>query len=171
MSHRPSWETSTHNWDADIDLEHLAEVRARLALPYLAGCCRHLILEILAYDNGEAKSQRRTGFATVTHLPHGWVTVPDDGRGTDTRRDSEGNAIHARLSTALPMRWTAEERNVDGRSPKLRARPRKPPRKRCVVTDLSVWYSRPCIGLSHGQQELGHGSYIPHGHYRALTTD
>lgn len=106
MSHRSSWETTTHNWDADLDIEHLAEVRARLEKPYLAGGSRHLILEILAYANDEAKSQGRKGFTTVTHLPNGWVTVADDGRGTDTRRDTDGIAIRKPVMATPDVRFT-----------------------------------------------------------------
>ena len=108
MSERSSWITTTHNWWRDVNPEHLAAVRRRLGRPGAAGGQRHLILEVLAYANDEAESQGRTGYVTVTAQADGWVTVDDDGRGTDTRRDCEGRMIRK------PVMATADVRFADG---------------------------------------------------------
>lgn len=113
MSDRSSWSTTTHDWRTDVDRDHLAEVRRQLGLPGVAGGLRHLILEVLAYANDEAESQGRRGRATVTFHADGRVTVEDDGRGTDTRRDSDGRMIRK------PVMATADVRFADQSAPAL----------------------------------------------------
>lgn len=91
-----------------MDVEHLAAVRREFSRPGAAGGRRHLILEVLAYADDEAECQGRRGHATVTVGADGYVTVDDDGRGTDTRRDSEGRVVRK------PVMATADVRFADG---------------------------------------------------------
>ncbi|OFE18866.1 hypothetical protein BA895_01455 [Humibacillus sp. DSM 29435] len=106
MSERSSWTTTTtHDWRSDVDPEHLADVRRRLGQPGAAGGRRHLILEVLAYASDEAHSQSRTGHATVILHADGRVTVDDDGRGTDTRRDSDGRIVRKPVMATADVRF------------------------------------------------------------------
>lgn len=107
MSERASWQTTTHDWGRDLDLEHLRSARDQLGDGEAAGGRRHLILEVLAYADDEAQSLGRIGRATVTYHPDGSVTVADDGRGTDTRIDSGGRVIRK------PVMATPDVRFVD----------------------------------------------------------
>lgn len=113
MSERPSWQTTTHDWTQELDLEHLRSVRKQLGQGLAAGGRRHLILEVLAYADDEAHSLGRVGRATVTYHPEGGVTVADDGRGTDTRVDSVGRVIRK------PVMATPDVRLVDAPSAPL----------------------------------------------------
>ena len=105
MSDRSTWATTTHDWRADVDQGHLADVRRELGAPGAAGGLRHLILEVLAYADDEAESQGRRGRATVTFHADGRVTVEDDGRGTDTRRDSDGRIIRKPVMATADVRF------------------------------------------------------------------
>lgn len=105
MNERTSWATTTHDWSKDLDVEHLSDVRRRLGHSALAGGRRHLILEVLAYADEEAESQGRTGTAVVTMDSAGRVTVADDGRGTDTRRDSNGHVIRKPVMATVDVRF------------------------------------------------------------------
>lgn len=105
VSDRLSWGTTTHDWGRDVDREHLAEVRRRLGPPGAAGGLRHLILEVLAYANDEAESQGRHGHAKVIFHADGRVTVEDDGRGTDTRRDSDGRIVRKPVMATADVRF------------------------------------------------------------------
>src|SRR6476620_1933633 len=93
MTDRSSWTVTTHAWSSDVDTAHLNDVRKRLSPPEVAGGRRHLILEVLAYANDEAAALGRVGHAVVTTHRDGAVTISDDGRGTDTRRDSDGRVV------------------------------------------------------------------------------
>ena len=108
MTDRSSWTVTTHDWRTDLDVEHLAEVRDRLGDTEAAGGRRHLILEILAYANEEAESQGRAGTAVITVYPDGRVRVADDGRGTDTRRDSRGRVIRKPVMATADLRFRDE---------------------------------------------------------------
>lgn len=107
MSERP-WPTTTHDWARDLDVEHLAGVRARLGRSGAAGGRRHLVLEVLAYAAEEAQSLGRTGVAVVTARPDGMVTVADDGRGTDTRRDAHGGVVRKPVMATPDVRFQDE---------------------------------------------------------------
>lgn len=108
MTDRSSWTVTTHDWRTDLDVEHLAEVRDRLGDTEAAGGRRHLILEIFAYANEEAESQGRADTVIITVFPHGRVRVADDGRGTDTRRDSRGRVIRKPVMATADLRFRAE---------------------------------------------------------------
>lgn len=105
MSERSDWVTTTHDWSHDVDHEHLAEVRHRLGRPDAAGGRRHLILEVLAYADDEARSRGEVGRASVTVHADGRVTVADDGRGTDTRRDGEGRVVRKPVMATRDVRF------------------------------------------------------------------
>jgi DNA gyrase subunit B len=92
-----------------VDAQHLHEVRRLLGPPGAAGGRRHLILEVLAYANDEAAALGRTGHVVVTTHADGAVTIEDDGRGTDTRRDGDGRVIRKPVMATADVRFT----NVD----------------------------------------------------------
>ncbi|KQR08601.1 hypothetical protein [Cellulomonas sp. Leaf334] len=104
MTERASWAVSTHDWSTDLDLVHLARIRSRPTL-YGAGGRRHLLLEVLAYANEEAESLGRPGHAVVTLRADGTVTVADDGRGTDTRLDGNGDVIRKPVMSTRDVRF------------------------------------------------------------------
>ena len=95
---------TTHDWAADLDTGHLAHIREH-AERYGAGGRRHLILEVLAYANDEAESLGRVGLARVTIRADGAVTVADDGRGTDTRVDSDGAVVRKPVMATKDVRF------------------------------------------------------------------
>lgn len=109
MSGRESWRTTTHDWSATVDLDHLAEIRRRAA--ELAPDGTHLVLEVLAYAAEEAEA-RGSGRAVVTLRGDGSVSVADDGRGTDTRPD-DGTFVRK------PIMATRDVRFFDAAQPPL----------------------------------------------------
>jgi DNA gyrase subunit B len=60
---------------------------------------------VLAYANEEAESLGRTGRAVVSVRADGTVTVADDGRGTDTRRDADGRVIRKPVMSTRDVRF------------------------------------------------------------------
>lgn len=77
-------------------MEHLRRVQAK---PEFAGRgVLPLVLAVLAYAADEAEGAG-WGHANVTLHADGSVTVPDDGRGTDTRRDADGRPIKPIMAT------------------------------------------------------------------------
>ena len=83
------WANTTHDWAASVDVLHLDTIRSDPGA-YAPGGLLHLVLEVLAYADDEAKALGRRGRCVVSVYPDGSVSVADDGRGTDTRRDSHG---------------------------------------------------------------------------------
>lgn len=65
----------------------------------------HLILEVLAYAAEEAEALGRRGSCRVTLHADGSVTVSDDGRGTDTRRDAEGIIVRKPIMSTKDLRF------------------------------------------------------------------
>src|SRR5690606_22846334 len=105
MSGGPSsWAATTHAWAASVDHVHLRDVRERAA-GLSGGSLRHLVLEVLAYAAEEAEALGRRGSCTVTLHPDGSVAVSDDGRGTDTRRDDEGNVVRKPVMATKDLRF------------------------------------------------------------------
>jgi len=104
VTERASWAATSHDWSRDVDVAHLADIRSQPRL-YGAGGRRHLILEVLAYANEEAESLERPGRAVVSERPDGTVTVADDGRGTDTRLDSNGDMIRKPVMSTRDVRF------------------------------------------------------------------
>jgi len=104
MSDRSTWTVTTHDWAKDLDQTHLAEVQDRRH-SYAEGGVRHLILEVLAYANDEAEHVGRVGRASVILRPNDAVTVVDDGRGTETRKDSEGNVVRKPVMATKDVRF------------------------------------------------------------------
>ncbi|MFJ3957123.1 ATP-binding protein [Arthrobacter sp. NPDC090010] len=109
---RKHWTATTHDWTEDLDVEHLHTIQ-RAADVYGRGGRRHQILEIAAYANDEAESQGRRGMLLVRSWPNGWVSVADDGRGTDTRTDGNGQVIRK------PVMATKDLRFFDDQDPPL----------------------------------------------------
>jgi topoisomerase-4 subunit B len=99
-----NWENTTHDWAATVDTDHLAQVRDEPDV-FAAGGTTHLILEVLAYAADEAESTGTTGRCVVTLHANGSVSVADNGRGTDTRHDAEGQPIKKPIMATKDLRF------------------------------------------------------------------
>ncbi|MCQ0025549.1 ATP-binding protein [Streptomyces somaliensis DSM 40738] len=127
---RGTWRNTTHDWASGVDLEHLARIRREPAA-FAPGGVRHLVLEVVAYAADEAESNGG-GHCAVTLHPDGSVSVADDGRGTDTRRDEHGRIVRKPVMASKDLRFfdRADARPLpDGR----------PRRGMSVVAALSEW--------------------------------
>lgn len=122
---------TTHDWAAEVDLEHLELVR-RDPGRYAPGGVTHLVLEVVAYADDEAEAAGRRGSCTVASHPDGSVSVTDDGRGTDTRRDEHGRPVRK------PVMATKDLRFFDG-PPAVYLPDGAPRRGMSVVAALSEW--------------------------------
>jgi len=98
-----AWANTTHDWAATVDQEHLRLVRARAR--HDPPTVQHLVLETLAYTNDEAESLGRHGECLVTFHIDGSISVSDDGRGTDTRRDSAGRIVRKPVMATKDLRF------------------------------------------------------------------
>lgn len=108
MADRASWTTTTHDWSRDVDREHLAAVREHAAVVAPTGV-QHLVLEVLAYADEEAAALGRPGRCLVTWHADGSVSVADDGRGTDTRRDDAGRIVRKPVMATQDVRFVAAD--------------------------------------------------------------
>lgn len=97
------WRSTTHDWAAAVDGEHLADVRRR-ADELAPGGVHHLVLEVLAYADEEA-AERGGGRCRVTLHADGSVAVADDGRGTQTRVDPQGRAVRKPVMATRDLRF------------------------------------------------------------------
>ncbi|MBB5850999.1 ATP-binding protein [Amycolatopsis umgeniensis] len=94
---------TTHDWAAAGDAGHLARIR-RNPTEFAPGGVVHLILEVLAYAAEEAESNAG-GRSTLTLHPDGSVTVADNGRGTNTRVDDQGQAVKKPIMATKDLRF------------------------------------------------------------------
>ena len=121
---------TTHDWAVLVDAAHLATIRSDPTAFAPTGLL-HLILEVVAYAADEAASGEG-GRCIVVLCADGSVSVADNGRGTDTRRDSDGAAIKK------PVMSTKDLRFFD--SPGAQTLPDGHPRRgMSVVAALSRW--------------------------------
>lgn len=111
-SSEPSaWANTTHDWAASVDMAHLDAIR-RNPEAYAPGGLQHLLLEVLAYANDEAEALGRRGKCVVMIHTDGSVSVADDGRGTDTRRDSHGAIIKKPVMATKDLRFFESQHGV-----------------------------------------------------------
>lgn len=103
MGEGPAWANTTHDWASTVDQDHLRLVRARARDDELT--VQHLVLEILAYANDEAETLGRPGRCRVTLHVDGSISVTDDGRGTDTRRDGAGRIVRKPVMATKDLRF------------------------------------------------------------------
>ncbi|WP_208863370.1 ATP-binding protein [Cellulosimicrobium cellulans] len=94
--------STTHDWSASVDHEHLADVRRR-ARELAPSGVEHLVLEVLAYAAEEAED-RGVGSAVVTLHALG-ATVADDGRGTATLFDDAGRFVKKPVMATRDLRF------------------------------------------------------------------
>lgn len=126
-----SWQTTTHDWAVAVDREHLDAIR-RAPATYAPGGVLHLVLEVMAYADEEAADLGRRGTCVVTLHADGSVSVADDGRGTDTRQLSAGEAVRKPIMATRDVRFFDTDHDVllpDGH----------PRRGISVVAALSTW--------------------------------
>jgi topoisomerase-4 subunit B len=95
---------TTHDWAASVDRVHLYSIRSDPAA-YAPGGLLHLVLEVVAYANDEAEALGRPGKCVVTLHSDGSVSVADDGRGTDTRRGSNGEMVKKPVMATKDLRF------------------------------------------------------------------
>ena len=125
------WLNTTHDWAQTVDAEHLTEIRQHPA-KFAPGGTLHLILEVIAYAADEAEGEASTGRCVVTLHRDGSVSVADNGRGTDTRRDEQGQPIKKPVMATKDLRFfefADAEQLPDG----------YPRRGMSVVAALSEW--------------------------------
>src|SRR5262245_60997597 len=103
-SPRSAWLNTTHDWSVVVDSDHLSEIQMRPE-QYAPGGLIHLVLEVVAYADEEAKSLGRRGNCTITLYGDGSVSVADDGRGTDTRPDEAGRPIKKPVMATKDLRF------------------------------------------------------------------
>jgi topoisomerase IV subunit B len=126
----PTPRNTTHDWAKDLDACHLKYIRQAPAAFAPTGRL-HLVLEVLAYATDEAQ-HTGLGKATVTLHADGSVSVTDNGRGTDTRADSQGRVVRK------PVMATKDLRFFD--RPEAAVLPDGHPRRgMSVVAALSEW--------------------------------
>lgn len=130
MSNSSMWRNTTHDWASTVDVEHLSEIRDQVGF-YAPGGVLHLVLEVVAYPADEAQHSG-AGNCVVTLHADGTVSVADNGRGTDTRRDADDTPIRK------PVMATKDLRFFD--SPGAPLLPDGHPRRGLsVVAALSSW--------------------------------
>jgi len=86
-----------------VDFGHVARIRQDPAT-FAPGGVRHLILEVVASAAGEAECNNG-GRCAVTLHSDGSVSVSDDGRGTDTRRDGHGRTVRKPITASKDLRF------------------------------------------------------------------
>lgn len=126
----PTWRNTTHDWAKQVDACHLEHIRQTPAVFAPTGRL-HLVLEVLAYAADEARNTG-LGKADITLHADGSVSVTDNGRGTDTRVDSQGRVVRK------PVMATKDLRFFD--HPEAAVLPDGHPRRgMSVVAALSEW--------------------------------
>ncbi len=132
VSDRQSWVNTTHDWSAEVDVEHLATIRRDAADRPAAGQLLHLVLEVLAYADEEAESLGRKGSCSISIHADGSILVTDDGRGTDTRHDEHGIPIKKPVIATKDLRFFDAQERVFLPDGELR-------RGMSIVAALSRW--------------------------------
>lgn len=97
--------STTHDWSARVDIEHLAHIRRHPSVFAPTGV-RHLVLEVLAYAAEEAAEQSdQRGPCVVVIHPDASFSVSDNGRGTDTRVDPVGRTVRKPIMGTKDLRY------------------------------------------------------------------
>ena len=94
---------ATHDWAAAVDFDHLARVRRDLAT-FTQGGVSHLVLEVIAYAAEEAE-RHNGGLCVVTLHRDGSVSVSDNGRGTATRFEENGQPVKKPVMSSKDLRF------------------------------------------------------------------
>lgn len=121
--------TTTHDWSSAVDLDHLADIRARVG-ELAQGGMVHLVMEALAYPADEAAATG-AGSCELTFLADGSVRIVDDGRGTAVLVDRSGRPVRK------PVMATRDVRFFDAEHPPVLP-DGHPRRGMSVVAALSV---------------------------------
>ena len=95
--------TRTHDWSSAVDLDHLADIRARAGELALGGV-RHLVMEALAYPADEAAAAG-AGSCELTFFADGSVRIVDDGRGTEVFADRAGQPVRKPVMATRDVRF------------------------------------------------------------------
>ena len=100
---RVRWRSTTHDWTRDVDVDHLARIRQTRAA-FAPGGVQHLILEVVAYAADEAECNNG-GRCAVALRSDDSVSVSDDGRGTATRFDENGQPVRKPVMSTKDLRF------------------------------------------------------------------
>lgn len=106
-SPRESWLATTHAWADDVDLKHLDDAR-QLVGSVGSSELMHMVLEVVAYADDEAADQKRIAHVLI-EVTEDQISVADDGRGTDTRRDADGRAVRKPVMATKDIRFFGRE--------------------------------------------------------------
>jgi DNA gyrase subunit B len=131
-----------------VDEQHIEEIRSALRT-FTAGGVTHLVLEVVAYAADEAAARGVLGQCVVQLHADGSILVSDDGRGTDTRLDSDGRPVRK------PVMGTKDLRFFDSPDPPRLpdGRPRRGPRS--SRPPAGGWSTRTDAGKAHGCRSTG----------------
>jgi topoisomerase-4 subunit B len=94
---------TTHDWSAEVDVGHLAEIRAD-SERFSRGGITHLVLEVLAYSLDEAVFGT-TDRVQVWLYADGSVSVEDNGRGTAVHHDDAGTPMVKPIMATRDLRF------------------------------------------------------------------
>jgi topoisomerase-4 subunit B len=94
---------STHDWASQVDVDHLERIRQAPAL-FAPGGVGHLILEVVAYAEEEAAANGG-GRCSITLHADGSVMVSDNGRGTATVVDRQGQVVKKPVMVSRDLRF------------------------------------------------------------------
>jgi topoisomerase-4 subunit B len=130
MTAPQAWRSTTHDWSESVDRQHLGAIRSAASI-FAPGGATHLVLEVLAYAVDEA-AYVEAPHAVVTVHADGSISVADNGRGTDTRVDEQGQVVRK------PVMATKDLRFFESPSPPLLS-DGHPRRGMSVVAALSSW--------------------------------
>ncbi|MEV5960282.1 hypothetical protein AB0L70_00880 [Kribbella sp. NPDC051952] len=101
---RAGWANTTHDWAGSVDHAHLRHIRDHADV-YAPGGVLHLVLEVIAHPEDEAEAAGRRGSCTITFHPDGSISIADNGRGTDTRVDEDGNVVKKPVMATEDLRF------------------------------------------------------------------
>ena len=95
---------TTHDWATTVDAAHLAEVRGHPSR-FAPGGTVHLVFEVIAYAADEAANKGNAARCVVSLHNDGSVSVADNGRGTDTRYDEQGQPVKKPVMATKDLRY------------------------------------------------------------------
>jgi DNA gyrase subunit B len=121
---------TTHDWASQVDIGHLEHIRRNPALFAPSGV-GHLILEVLAYADEEAEANNG-GRCSITSHADGSISVSDNGRGTATVFDGQGQPVKKPVMVSKDLRFfdTPDAASLPDGNPR---------RGMSVVAALSEW--------------------------------
>lgn len=97
------WRNTTHDWAVGVDLAHLTAIRQDPA-GFAPTAAIHLSFEVLAYVADETACGHG-GWCRISLFVDGSISIADDGRGTDIRRDPDGLVVKKPVLSSKDIRF------------------------------------------------------------------